>query len=247
MNPESRTNQHRIDRGRLISLDGLNGVGKTYLTRRVLAAFPEAERPLLLDEFSQRREPGSDSADLGRRLLRILADAAKGEHFLRGGFPKSETLLLLAIKMHDLETTLPDLLAGRTVIEGRSALSTAVYQSLIMHPADDDAAADTIQTILAMAAAWRPLPDLTIVLVDDLDAAIRRAEGRDGVEFAPDQWEIHRRAAPLFERLADLDPEHVRLLDRRDHDTDSLTAMIGELIRGAPAREWRTLLNPAGP
>jgi hypothetical protein len=35
-------------------------------------------------------------ADLGRRLLRALVTVAKGEHFLRAGFPKSETLLLLA-------------------------------------------------------------------------------------------------------------------------------------------------------
>ncbi len=83
--------------------------------------------PLVVEEFSQRRD--DDDVDLGRRLLRTLVTAAQGGHFLRAGFPKSETLLLLAIKMHDFEATLPTLLVGRTVIEGRSIHSTAVYHS----------------------------------------------------------------------------------------------------------------------
>ncbi|HEY6424155.1 MAG TPA: hypothetical protein VIY28_13085 [Pseudonocardiaceae bacterium] len=79
-------------RGRLISIEGLSGVGKTYLTHRVIEAATAAapgEPPLVIEEFSRRH----DDADLGRRLLRTLVTAAKGEHFLRAGFPKSETLL----------------------------------------------------------------------------------------------------------------------------------------------------------
>jgi dTMP kinase len=166
-------------RGRLISLEGLNGVGKTYLTTRVVdAAAEHGKPPLVVEEFSRRSD--SDS-DLGRRLLRTLVTASHGERFLRAGFPKSETLLLLAIKMHDFETTLPALLAGRTVIEGRSIHSTAVYQSLIMNPGDD-------------------------------------------------------RAAALFEHLATIDPEHMRLLDRRQHSVEALVATISEWIATAPVR-----------
>src|SRR5262249_658950 len=120
---------NHTDRGRLISLEGLNGVGKTYLTALVAAA-DHAQPPLVVEGLWH----GVDHKDLGRRRLRTLITASHGERFLRGGFPKSETLLLLAIKMHDFETTLPELRAGRTVIEGRSIHSTAVYQSLIMHP-----------------------------------------------------------------------------------------------------------------
>lgn len=231
-------------RGRLISIEGLSGVGKTHLTNRVIEAATAApgQPPLMVEEFSQRREDGD--VDLGRRLLRILVTAAHGEHFLRAGFPKSETLLLLAIKMHDFEATLPTLLAGRTVIEGRSIHSTAVYQSLIMHPDDREAAAVSVVRILDMAARWRPLPDLTIVITDDPQAAVRRAEARDGTTFTAEQWAIHHQAAPLFEHLATIDPEHVRLLDRRDHDTTTLVATIGQWITTAPTRPV-TLPAPA--
>jgi dTMP kinase len=146
--------------------------------------------------------------------------------------------------MHDFEATLPDLLAGRTVIEGRSIHSTAVYQSLIMYPEDREAAAASVVRILDTAAWWRPLPDLTIVITDDPQAAVRRAEARDGTTFTAEQWAVHYRAAPLFEHLATIDSEHVRLLDRREHDTETLVAMIGQWITTAPARCF-DLLAPA--
>jgi dTMP kinase len=85
-----------------VSIEGLNGVGKTYLTTRVIKAAADCgeEPPQVIEEFSSRA--GSDG-DLGRRLLRALVVASGGERFLRAGFPRSETLLLLAIKMHDFE------------------------------------------------------------------------------------------------------------------------------------------------
>lgn len=176
--------------------------------------------------------------DLGRRLLRTLVTASHGERFLRAGFPKSETLLLLAIKMHDFETTLPALRAGRTVIEGRSIHSTAVYQSLIMHPDDDVAALALARQILDSTARWRPLPDLTIVITDDVKAAVGRAEARDGTTYTAEQWQLHHRAAALFEHLAHADPEYLRVLDHREHDVPALLATISEWIATAPARPF---------
>ncbi|MGH3669824.1 MAG: dTMP kinase [Pseudonocardiaceae bacterium] len=227
-------NIRHTDRGRLISLEGLNGVGKTYLTTRVVTAADRGQPPVVVEGFSHRA--GTD--DLGRHLLRSLITASHGERFLRAGFPKSETLLLLAIKMHDFETTLPALRAGRTVIEGRSIHSTAVYQSLIMHPDDDVAALAQARQILDHTAHWRPLPDLTIVLTDDVEVAVGRAQARDGITYTAEQWQLHHRAAALFEHLTRADPDYVRLLDRREHDVSTLVATITEWISTAPARPF---------
>lgn len=226
--------------GRLVSIEGLNGVGKTYLTTRVIKAAADRgeQPPQVIEEFSSRADT---DGDLGRRLLRTLVAASGGERFLRAGFPRSETLLLLAIKMHDFEAALPALQAGRTVIEGRSIHSTAVYQSLIMHP-DDEEAFGLASRILDGAARWRPLPDLTIVLTDDVDAAVGRAETRNGETFTDEQWTLHRRAASLFERLAAADPEHVRLLDRREHDADALVDIITAWMASAPTRPFHGLV-----
>lgn len=229
------------EHGRLVSIEGLNGVGKTYLTTRVIKAAADRgeQPPHVIEDFSGRADTGTD---LGRLILRTLVTASDGERFLRAGFPRSETLLLLAIKMHDFEAALPALRAGNTIIEGRSIHSTAVYQSLIMNPDDDDAAFVLAGQILNEAARWRPLPDLTIVLTDDVDAAVGRAEARNGEAFTAEQWRLHRRAAALFERLAAADSEHVRLLDRREHDADALVDIITTWMTSVPARPFHGLV-----
>jgi dTMP kinase len=224
------------DRGKLIAIEGLNGVGKTYLTDRLITATTHRgmRTPHVIEEFSRRT---GAATDLGRRLLRTLIDAADGEYFLRGGFSKSETLLLLAIKMHDYETARPALLAGETVIEGRSVHSTAVYQSLILEP-HDNAAAQRANQILTDTARWRPLPDLTIVLTDDVATAVRRAETRDRRRFTAEQLRLLHRAARLFEQLTTTDPQRVRLLDRRAHDPAALVEIMTTWIAEARAQPF---------
>lgn len=214
-------------RGRLISIEGISGVGKTYLTSQVLARHPSRDRLIVLDEFSKRSHTGSD---LGRDLLRALISGARGDPFLRGSHPGAETLLLLAIKVFDYESGCATALAeGHTVIEGRSVHSIAVYQSLITH-ADDEAAHQQAQVILDMAATWRPLPDLTILIIDDVTTAIRRAETRDDMRYTDEHWQLHNRADILFDRLADDDSQRVAVLDRRRLSDAALLEQMAALI-----------------
>ena len=224
-------------RGALVSIEGLNGVGKTYLTERLLAALPDEERPAVVEEFSRRHTTTDPGGALGRHLLRALVGAAAGDPFLRGGRPRSETLLLLAVKVHDYEASLPALRSGRTVIEGRSVHSVAVYQSLILEP-DDDRAAALAQQVLTTATALRPLPDITGLVVDDPTTAVRRAQARDGITYTREQWRLHYRAAALFEHLARADPAHVRLLDRRRHDAATLVDIFRSWTVEPSRRAW---------
>ena len=103
--------------------------------------------------------------------------------------------------MYDYETSVPVLREGRLVLEGRSLHTVAVYQSVIMH-SDDGQALVEAKAILKLGLQWRPLPDLAILIVDDVETAVRRAERRDGTRYTQEQWRIHHRAAMLFERWA---------------------------------------------
>lgn len=212
--------------GLLVSTEGINGVGKTHLVSKVagqLAQDGSSSLPLIVEEFSRRARSGND---LSREILRALIDASGRDRFLRGGHPASETMLLLAIKTHDYEAIRDVLRAGQLVLEGRSLHTVAVYQSLILHPGNDDAAHDHARQILALASSWRPLPDLTILVTDDVDAAVRRAEQRDAIPYTPEQWHLHHRAAALFDRLANDDPDRIRVLDRRTNDIEQAIALI---------------------
>jgi dTMP kinase len=230
-------------RGRLISIEGLNGVGKSHLTAQLLARHVDVDTLVLLEEFSQRLL--IDQQDLGRDLLRALIAGADGDPFLRGGHAGAETLLLLAIKMFDYEAGCATALAkGRTVIEGRGVHSIAVYQSLIAY-ADDEAAHTYARDILDVAAAWRPLPDRTILITDDVRRAVGRAESRDGRRYTDEQWHLHHRAAELFDRLAADDPGRIVILDRRQLPVDALLDRMAHMIGAAPSGCLRTPLDQA--
>ncbi|MQS17613.1 thymidylate kinase [Streptomyces kaniharaensis] len=228
----------RCRRGPLISAEGLNGVGKTYLTNRAVEALDD--KPVMLDEFSQRADgrPG-----LGEALLGALRQASIGDPFLRGGTPMAEALLLMAIKRHDLDTVLPDLARGRAVVEGRSVDTTAVCQALLLHPDDPDAALRTAMDLLDLAASWRPLPDLTILVTDDPGDALARAQRRDRCVFTDEQAHFMREASDLFERLAATDPVRYRVVDRRHVDEYEAADRIRTWIRDA-GRDLECLPEP---
>ncbi|MGW6388979.1 dTMP kinase [Streptomyces sp. NPDC055103] len=220
-------------RGPLISTEGINGVGKTYLTNQALNTVPAGTKhqaPLLLDEFSARAH---GRAGLGGALLTALLKASADDPFLRGGTPAAEALLLLAIKSHDLDTIRPVLASGRAVVEGRSIDTTAVYQALLMHPDDPAAALEEAVAIVDLAARFRPLPDMTILVTDDATAAIARAQKRDQRAYSPDQLRLQHAVSTLYEKLAATDPVRFRILDRREVEEKAAVEQIRSWITEA--------------
>ncbi|WP_067472991.1 dTMP kinase [Nocardia amamiensis] len=221
--------QHRYcTRGPLISIEGITGVGKTYLTHRVFDTLEDT--PLLLEGFSQRIDghPG-----LGKALLGALREASGGDPFLRGGAPIAEALILLAIKRCDLDTVVAELASGRTVVEGRSVDSTAVCQALLLHPDNPDAALATATDLLDLAASYRPLPDLTILITDDPARAVARTQQRDECVLTSEQSTFMHHAAGLYERVAAADPVRCRVLDRRTVDEHDAAEQIRAWIHHA--------------
>jgi dTMP kinase len=219
--------RHPCTRGPLISVEGVTGVGKTYLTHR--AVDHSDTKLLLLDEFSAR----TTRSDLGTKLLRCLREASAGDPFLRGGAPMAEALILMAIKRHDLDSVIPDLASGRTAVEGRSVDTTAVCQALLLHPHDPEAALGTAATLLDLAASYRHLPDRTILITDDAGQAIERAQQRDQCVFTDEQAAFIRGACTLFEQIAATDPARYRVVDRRTVDEHEAADLIRDWIQTA--------------
>jgi dTMP kinase len=211
-------------RGPLVSVEGINGVGKTYLTNRAIAHLDD--KPALLEGLSERKSGQA----LDKALLAALRQASGGDPFLRGGTPTAESLLLLAIKRHDLDTVIADLAAGRTVIEGRSTDTTAVCQGLLRHPGDPDAALATALDLLQFGAAWRPQPDLTILVTDDAHIAAERVYQRDRRTLTDDQRAFMHAARQLHEQLADHDRTRYRVIDRRLLDEHQAAEQIRTLL-----------------
>src|SRR5260370_41169995 len=96
--------------------------------------------------------------------------------------------------MYDYEASVAELRAGPLVLEGRSLHTVAVYQSLIMH-SDDHQTLGEAQAILELGREWRLLPDLAILVVDDVKTAVQRAERRAGTPYTKEQGRLHPPAA----------------------------------------------------
>ncbi|GGN38364.1 dTMP kinase [Actinoplanes campanulatus] len=216
----------RCTRGTLVSVEGVTGVGKTYLTRHAITLLDTT--PSLLEEFSARTDT---PPDLGSALLRALREASAGDPFLRGGTPTAEALVLLAIKRRDLDAVIAEIAGGRLVLEGRGVDSTAVCQAVLLHPDDPAAALATATALLSLAASYRPLPDRTILVTDDPHRAITRAQRRDRCVFTDEQATFMRSVCALFEQVAATDPARYRVVDRRTLGEHDATRLIGSLIQ----------------
>ena len=229
-------------RGPLISVEGITGVGKTYLTSRAVETLND--KPLMLEGFS-RRAP--ERPELGEALSARCARPAERTRSCAGAPRWPRPCSLLAIKRHDLDTVIPELSGGRTVVEGRSIDTTAVCQALLLHPGAPDAALDEAVALLDLAASFRPLPDLTILVTDDASAAVERAQRRDNRIYTPEQATFMHEACALYERLAATDPARYRVVDRR---SAASTRRPGRSARGSMTPEAGPDLHPravAGP
>jgi dTMP kinase len=219
-------------RGPLVSVEGISGAGKTFLTKLTAAQLAAAGREVTsISDFTSRSVAGG--VDLGREFLHALSAASGGDRFLRGGHLHAETLLLLAIKTYDYEAISQAAGPGQVIIEGRSIDTTAVYQSLLMHPGNDAEALEQARRILHLARLWRPLPDLTILISGDPQLALDRASQRNQRPFLPEERLTELRASSTYRQLAAEDPARICVLDPDGLDPQTSAAMMANLITSA--------------
>lgn len=183
--------------GRLITLEGGEGVGKSTLARGLAEALKAKGRSVLIT-----REPGgSPGADAIRELL------VRGEAERWGVM--AEALLLAAARADHLQRTIqPALARGDIVICDRYVDSTRAYQ--VEAGGLDRASFETINRLIAA-----PAPDLTLIL--DLDPALGlgrsrgSAAGEDRYERKPASFHAAVRAA--FQKIAADEPGRCVLID----------------------------------
>jgi len=185
-------------RGRFITLEGGEGVGKTTLAKLLRTQLEARGLDVVLT-----REPGGSPA--AERLREILY-GPRAPHW--ASMP--ETLLLFAARAAHLEETIrPALARGAWVICDRFNDSTLAYQG-VLGGVDPLFLSD-----LAMRVIGADHPDLTFML--DLNPAIARARAEQRGEVltrydsAPQAFHASLRAA--FMNIAKENPQRCRILD----------------------------------
>jgi dTMP kinase len=204
-------------RGRFISLEGGEGVGKSTQATALAAALRERN----IDTVLTREPGGSDGANAIRDLVLNGADDRFG--------PEAEALLFAAARAdHVRKTIRPALFAGRWVISDRFLDSSLAYQG-----GAGGLGIEAVRTINAMALG-DSAPDRTLVLVSSDGAAraqLRDAGGSDRIGGRSEGY--HHKVATAFRLIAAEEPARVRLVDASgapEEVTERLLAAIADLL-----------------
>jgi dTMP kinase len=202
-----------VDRGRLITIEGIDGAGKTTLARGLHAEL--RERGV---HASLLREPGG--VPLSERIRGLVADASLEVS------PHAEALLYAAARAELVqELVLPALSAGRWVLLDRFVDSSLAYQG-----GGRRLGIEQIRALNEFATGGLA-PDRTLLLALDVASALRRrmirADHPDRLEL--EHEEFFRRVDAAYQILADAEPERIRRLDASRSPEQLLTDALAAL------------------
>lgn len=217
-----------------VSVEGIEGAGKSYLAAKLAGRL--RGRCALLAELTDQA-----ASSMPGRIIGALSTA--GDPFLRTGHPLTETLALIALKVREHEAFLrrPGS-APPMVLEDRGIDTVAVYQAIIFAgvAASPDQVAAVMRRIYETAAHWRPLPDATLLLTDDVDACIGRFEARTGRGVPAADRALIARAGELYAGLAVSHPGRFIVIDRAGRSEgevlERMRAACAALLDGRCAR-----------
>ena len=213
--------------GFFLTFEGPDGAGKTTQLRRLT----EWLRSRGLDPVTLR-QPGGTA--LGERLRGVLLDSRASSDGLKVA-PLAELALMFGDRAQSIaEVIRPALDAGRVVLCDRYTDSSEAYQGggrrlgvervLTLHRA----LCDDLQ------------PDLTILLLPDLEAALERAEkrnrrfqqkhgGADENRFEAEGEQFFRRVYEAYRQIAAREPERVAVVDG-DGDIESVEERVRTVV-----------------
>ena len=186
--------------GRFITLEGIEGAGKSTIARYIVDWLTERGIPVRLT-----REPGG--TPLAERLRHIVLE--RGPETLS---PVTETLLMFAARTLHVENVIgPALRAGQWVVCDRFTDATRAYQG--SGRGVDGALID------ALASAVHPqlTPDCTLLLDLPVAEGLARARARGGGartdRFEAENVGFFERVRAGYLALAAREPERIQLID----------------------------------
>jgi dTMP kinase len=190
------------ERGVFITLEGMDGSGKTTQMRRLAARLRDMGKKVL-----ETAEPGG--TPIGAKIRRILLDSANQELS-----PTAELLLYFASRAQNVDQwILPALERGDIVLADRFTDSSLVYQGC-----GRGLGAENVMALDRIACRGLR-PDLTLLVDIDAETSLARARNRNTAQPTPEtrmdeqSLEFHRRVWEAYHQLAAREPERVKVVD----------------------------------
>lgn len=198
-------------RGMLITVEGVEGSGKSTQCRRLVESLQARGLDVALT-----REP--DGTLMGAALRRLFETDGPPP------VPLAQVFLFMAARQqHVAEVIRPALSRGALVVSDRYTDATVAYQGF-----GQGVDLETIRDLNALATGGL-VPDLTLVL--DLEPAVGMARIRDRSLDAFEKMDLafHRRVREGYLEIARTDKRRVVVLDA-DQDADRLYAAIAAAV-----------------
>ena len=195
-----------MQRGLFITLEGLDGSGKTTQIKR-LAAWMQKRgfAPVIT------RQPGGTA--IGDRIRELLLDSSSG-----GLAPMAEMALMFADRAQAIaEVIEPALASGKMVLCDRFTDSTEAYQG----GGREIGTATVLELHRLICGDLQP--DLTLLLLPSLEKSLERARrrnertsaqsGKDEGRFEQEQEAFHRRVWEKYREIAAREPDRVVVVE----------------------------------
>lgn len=214
----------KVGRGYLISMEGLDGAGKT--TQLQLLGNWLKERAI---SYVLTREPGGTA--LGAEIRKLLFS-----HPELAITPLAEAFLFQADRAQHFTTLIePALAEGITVVTDRCLDSSIVYQGAVR------GVGEALTEQLSLLATAGRLPDLTILLdldprfvqdrtsISSTESSSREPQSR----FDRESLEFHQRLRTGFLALAQANPQRIKIVDASqppDQVHQHITALVARLF-----------------
>ena len=211
-----------MPRGLFITLEGLDGSGKTTQIKRLAAWLERHRLPHIVT-----RQPGGTA--IGDRIRQILLDSRS-----TGLAPMAEMAMMFADRAQAIaEVIQPALEAGRIVLCDRFTDSTEAYQG-----GGRELGSQTVLELHRLLCGALQ-PDLTLLLLPGFEASLARARrrnhraeqqtGQNEGRFEAEQDPFFRRVWQKYREIAAREPERVALIEG-DLSIDEVHEQIVEAV-----------------
>lgn len=178
-----------VSKGKLITLEGIDGTGKSSIAKMLKTRFPEAV-------FT--KEP--TQSWIGKAVKRSIESETD---------PLAELFLFVADHAeHIAKVIRPALEQGKTVISDRYSDSRYAYQGATLSNKFDDA----MEWIQSVHKGWTIAPDLTVLFIIDPVIAVSRC-GIRGNHTKFEKIEFLKKVQQNFLKLAKKEPNRFVVID----------------------------------